>query len=147
VRAIRVAPALVLIPLAFTGSGYASLGAPTLTGPADGSTAQSPSVFAWQSVSGADHYVFQLGGASGFNPFQYAVDTKNSHRGPLLITAGGKDHTVPAGVSRATHKRYKHSTATTELLEFPDRGHSLTVDSGWQEVADGCLAWLKANGL
>jgi pimeloyl-ACP methyl ester carboxylesterase len=76
-----------------------------------------------------------------------AVDTKNSHRGPLLITAGGRDHTVPAGVSRATHKRYKHSTATTELLEFPDRGHSLTIDSGWQEVADGCLAWLKANGM
>jgi alpha-beta hydrolase superfamily lysophospholipase len=76
-----------------------------------------------------------------------AVDTKNSHRGPLLITAGGQDHTVPGGVSRAAHKRYKHSTATTDLLELPDRGHSLTVDSGWQEVADKCLEWLKANGF
>ena len=91
-RATRVAPALVLIPLAFTGSGYASLGAPNLTNPPDGSTSRSPPVFTWQAVSGADHYVFQLGGASGFNPFQYAVDTKNS-RVALLSALQAGDYT------------------------------------------------------
>jgi hypothetical protein len=30
---------------------------------------------------------------------------------------------------------------------FPDRGHSLTVDSGWKEVANASLNWLKSKGL
>ena len=75
------------------------------------------------------------------------VDTGNARRGPLLVTAGGRDQTVPAVVSRSTVKLYSKSTAKTELKSFPDRGHSLTIDKGWQEVADSVLAWLKANSL
>ena len=67
-----------------------------------------------------------------------AVDRKSATRGPLLITAGGKDHTVPAAVSRQTHKLYRNSSAITDLKTFADRGHSLTIDSGWREVADSC---------
>ena len=63
------------------------------------------------------------------------------------MTAGGKDHTVPATVSRQAAKLYRHSSAVTELKEFPDRGHSLTVDSGWREVADAVLDWLSGHGL
>jgi pimeloyl-ACP methyl ester carboxylesterase len=70
------------------------------------------------------------------------VDTENATRGPLLITAGGRDHTVPAAVSKATRKRYRNSPAVTDYREFPDRGHSLCIDSGWREVADAVLAWL-----
>jgi pimeloyl-ACP methyl ester carboxylesterase len=70
------------------------------------------------------------------------VDTDKSDRGPLLITSGGKDHTVPRAVSRATVKRYHKSTAITDYRDFPDRGHSLTIDSGWPEVADSVLEWL-----
>ena len=68
-------------------------------------------------------------------------------RGPLLVTAGGKDHTVPASISHATVKLYRESSAITDLKEFPKRGHSLTIDSGWEEVADAVLAWLKERGL
>lgn len=75
------------------------------------------------------------------------VDTGNATRGPLLITAGGKDHTVPAAVSRSTLKLYRKSPAVTELEEFPDRGHSLALDSGWREVADAVLAWLKGHSF
>jgi pimeloyl-ACP methyl ester carboxylesterase len=75
------------------------------------------------------------------------VDTRNSTRGPLLVTAGGKDHTVPPAVSRSTVKLYRHSTAVTDHREFPDRGHSLTIDSGWRGVADAVLAWLNERGL
>jgi non-heme chloroperoxidase len=75
------------------------------------------------------------------------VNTGNATRGPLLVTAGGKDHTVPRAISKATVKRYRKSTAVTEYKEFPDRGHSLTIDSGWQEVADTVLAWLKERSL
>jgi len=75
------------------------------------------------------------------------VDTDKSDRGPLLVTSGGKDHTVPRAVSRATVRRYHKSMAITDYRDFPDRGHSLTVDSGWREVADAVLDWLKANEL
>jgi non-heme chloroperoxidase len=75
------------------------------------------------------------------------VNTKNAERGPLLITAGGKDHTVPAAVSKATRKLYHKSSAVTDLREFPDRGHSLAMDNGWREVADAVLAWLQDRSL
>ena len=73
------------------------------------------------------------------------VDTKNDERGPLLLIMGGRDHTVPETITKATLKQYHGSTAQTDLIEFPDRGHSLTVDHGWQEVAAACLSWLQAN--
>jgi pimeloyl-ACP methyl ester carboxylesterase len=86
--------------------------------------------------------------AANFNPHSPAkVDTDNSGRGPLLLIMGGKDHTVPEAVTKATLKQYRHSDAVTDLVEFPDRAHSLTIDHGWQDVADKCLAWLAEQGL
>ncbi len=75
------------------------------------------------------------------------VDTGNATRGPLLLTAGGKDHTVPAAITKQTLRLYRKSPAVTDFREFPDRGHSLHIDSGWREVADTVLAWLKAQAL
>jgi hypothetical protein len=129
VRAIRVAPALVLIPLAFTGSGYASLGAPNLTGPADGSTAQSPSVFAWQSVSGADHYVFQLGGASGFNPFQYAVDTKNTQVALLSALQAG-DYTWRVAAVASGGAQGPWSAVRSFTIDWSDTAAPQSPDDG-----------------
>ncbi len=71
------------------------------------------------------------------------VNTRNKTRGPLLITAGGQDHTVPAAISMATRRLYHRSPAITDLREFPDRGHSLTIDHGWREVAQAALDWLR----
>jgi esterase/lipase len=59
---------------------------------------------------------------------------------------GGKDHTVPEAITKSTLKQYRDSRAVTDLVEFADRGHSLTIDSGWQEVAEACLAWLNSQG-
>ncbi|MEO5875937.1 MAG: alpha/beta fold hydrolase, partial [Streptosporangiaceae bacterium] len=73
------------------------------------------------------------------------VDTGNEGRGPLLLVMGGRDHTVPEAITKATLKQYRHSSAVTELVEFPDRGHSLTIDSGWPAVADAALTWLRAK--
>ncbi len=73
------------------------------------------------------------------------VNTDNATRGPLLLTAGGKDHTVPAAITRSTLKQYRKSPAVTDYKEFPDRGHSLALDSGWREVADAVLTWLKEH--
>jgi pimeloyl-ACP methyl ester carboxylesterase len=76
-----------------------------------------------------------------------AVDTHNDERGPLLLIMGGQDHTVPEAITKSTLKQYRGSDAVTELAEFKDRGHSLTIDSGWREVAETCLDWLARQGL
>jgi pimeloyl-ACP methyl ester carboxylesterase len=75
------------------------------------------------------------------------VDTRNPGRGPLLLIMGGQDHTVPETITKSTLKQYRYSPAATELLEFADRGHSLTIDAGWAEVARACLSWLSDKGL
>ncbi|MEY9911242.1 pimeloyl-ACP methyl ester carboxylesterase [Catenulispora sp. MAP12-49] len=86
--------------------------------------------------------------AANFNPHSPAkVDTANAARGPLLLMTGGKDHTVPEAVTRATLKQYRHSEAVTDITDFPDRGHSLTIDGGWREVAGTALEWLRRQGL
>jgi pimeloyl-ACP methyl ester carboxylesterase len=86
--------------------------------------------------------------AANFNPHSPAkVDTANEMRGPLLLMTGGRDHTVPEAVTRATLKQYRHSDAVTDLVEFPDRAHSLTIDHGWREVADTALSWLRKHSL
>jgi hypothetical protein len=50
-------------------------------------------------------------------------------------------------VTRATLKQYRHSEAVTDIITFPDKAHSLTIDSGWRDVADTCLTWLKEQNL
>jgi pimeloyl-ACP methyl ester carboxylesterase len=86
--------------------------------------------------------------AANFNPHSPAkVDTENQNRGPLLLIASGKDNTVPESVTRSTLKQYRHSSAVTDIRTFEDRGHSLIIDSGWREIADISLAWLKDHAL
>ena len=75
-----------------------------------------------------------------------AVKTRNPDRGPLLLTMGQQDHTVPEVITKSTLKQYRHSVAVTDVEEF-DRGHSLVIDSGWRDVADACLTWLNRYGL
>jgi len=75
------------------------------------------------------------------------VDTRNPSRGPLLLIMGGQDHTVPEAITKSTLKQYRYSPAATELLEFSDRGHSLTIDAGWSQVAKACLSWLSDKGF
>ena len=76
-----------------------------------------------------------------------AVATDEQERGPLLLVMGGQDHTVPEAITKATLRQYRHSAALTDLLEFPDRGHSLTVDHGWRQVADAAIGWLGDHDL
>jgi hypothetical protein len=75
------------------------------------------------------------------------VQTGNEDRGPLPLVMGGQDHTVPEASTKSTLKQYRHSSAVTELEEFPDRGHSLTIDAGWAAVAELALTWLSKQSL
>ena len=87
--------------------------------------------------------LFQAATAN-FNPWTEAqVDTENPHRGPLLIISGEKDNTVPWAIANASFKRQQRNPGVTEIVEMPNRGHALTVDSGWREVADTALAFVK----
>ena len=75
------------------------------------------------------------------------VNTASKTRGPLLLTAGGNDHTVPAAITTSTRKLYHKSPAITDFIEFPDRGHSLTIDHGWREIAQAALDWLRQRAV
>ncbi len=91
--------------------------------------------------------LFQVAFAT-LNPnAQNKVNTMNATRGPLLITAGEKDHIVPPVLSKAAFNQYKKSPAITELKSFPNRGHSLALDHGWKEVAEYSLQWLNGKGF
>jgi pimeloyl-ACP methyl ester carboxylesterase len=81
---------------------------------------------------------------ANLNPWTQArVDTRNPDRGPLLIIEGEKDHTVAPAIAKAAYKRQKHNEGVTEYEEVPNRGHALTIDSGWREVAEKALAFVK----
>jgi alpha-beta hydrolase superfamily lysophospholipase len=91
--------------------------------------------------------LFQAASANFVMHSQAKVNTANEDRGPLLLISGLEDHTVPDVVTRSTLKQYRDSTAVTELKQFEGRGHSITIDSGWRQVADAVLDWLKTKGL
>ena len=81
---------------------------------------------------------------ANLNPRSEAkLDPKNPNRGPLLILDGEKDHTVPWAIANASFKRQRHNPGVTEIQKVPNRGHSLTIDSGWREVAERALAFVN----
>jgi non-heme chloroperoxidase len=95
------------------------------------------------AVPGSGVPLFQAATAN-LNPWTEAkVDTKNPERGPLLIVSGGRDHTVPTAIAKAEYKKQSRNEAVTEFAEFPDRGHALTIDNGWREVAESILAFVQ----
>ena len=87
--------------------------------------------------------LFQAATAN-LNPWTEAkVNSKNPDRGPLLIISGEKDNTVPWAIANASYKKQKRNEGVTEIVEMENRGHALTIDSGWREVADTALAFVK----
>jgi pimeloyl-ACP methyl ester carboxylesterase len=84
-------------------------------------------------------------GYSGDSPTEVAADT--DARGPLLLVLGRQDHKAAGAITKAALKASRHTRAKTDVLELPDRGPSLTIDHGWREVAEACLAWLDQVGV
>jgi non-heme chloroperoxidase len=82
--------------------------------------------------------------AANLNPWTEAkVDTKNPERGPLLVISGEKDHTVPWAIANASFKQQEENPGVTEIVEVQGRGHALTIDSGWREVAELALGFVQ----
>jgi non-heme chloroperoxidase len=95
------------------------------------------------SVPGPGKPLFQAA-TSNLNPWTEAkVDTRNPDRGPLLIIVGENDNTVPPAIAKAAYKRQQRNQGVTEYVEIPGRGHALTIDHGWREVAETALAFVR----
>jgi pimeloyl-ACP methyl ester carboxylesterase len=87
--------------------------------------------------------IFQAA-AANLNPWtEVKVKSKNPQRGPLLIISGEQDHTVPPAISNASYKKQKRNKGVTEIKEMKGRGHSLTIDHGWREVAETALEFVQ----
>ena len=94
-------------------------------------------------VAGSGIALAQMGNAN-LNPWTEAkVNTNNPTRGPLLIIDGEKDHTVPWAIANAAYKRQRRNPGVTEIVKMPNRGHALTIDHGWREVAQTALDFVK----
>jgi pimeloyl-ACP methyl ester carboxylesterase len=101
--------------------------------------------FQLNAVPAPGRIVFQAGLAN-LNPRAASkVDYRNDRRAPLLLVAGGEDHIVPASVDRATLRKYRHSTARTDFVEFPGRSHLIVAQTGWEEVAEHALSWAQKH--
>ena len=107
---------------------------------------ESDALFDQWTIPSPARPLFQAAAANFALHSEAEVATDNEDRGPLLLVSGTEDHTVPDVVTRSTLKQYRDSAAVTELRKFEGRGHSLTVDSGWRDVADAVLDWLKTQG-
>ena len=104
---------------------------------------EAKELYATFAVPTSGEPLFQAA-AANLNPWTEAkVDTKNPDRGPLLIISGEKDNTVPWAIANASYKKQKRNVGVTEIEEVPNRGHALTIDSGWREVADKALAFVQ----
>jgi pimeloyl-ACP methyl ester carboxylesterase len=104
---------------------------------------EAHSLYDKYAVPGPGEPIFQAA-AANLNPWTEAkVDSKNPERGPMLVISGELDHTVPPSIANASYKREKRNPGQTEIVEIEGRGHSLTIDHGWREVADTALDFVK----
>lgn len=109
---------------------------------------ESADLYARWAIPGPGRPLFEDATANFSRTSPAAVDTHLAARGPLLLTAGTEDHTVPQSVVKAVFALYdSNPDAFTDYHEFEGRGHSLTIDSGWGDVADIAAAWLRGQGL
>jgi pimeloyl-ACP methyl ester carboxylesterase len=105
--------------------------------------AEAERLYKTYHVAGPGVALMQMANAN-LNPFTEAkLDPRNPDRGPLLIIDGENDHTVPWAIANAAFKRQRHNPGVTEIEKVPHRGHSLTIDNGWREVADRALEFVK----
>jgi len=106
---------------------------------------EAKKLFETYAVPAPGEPLFQAA-AANLNPWTEAkVDHKNPDRGPMLIIYGDKDNTVPPAVAKASFKEEQKNPGPTEIAKMEGRGHALTIDAGWRQVADTALEFLKRS--
>jgi non-heme chloroperoxidase len=106
--------------------------------------AESTELYQRFAIPGPGRPLFEVSTANFTRNAPSAVDTASANRGPLLMVAAGRDHTVPAVVVRGAHKLYAGAAARTDITCYSDRGHSGVFDHGWRELADDTLTWIAS---
>ena len=157
--AISPAPFRGVLPLPFSAL---RAGAPVLHNPANWNRAvpltfeqfrygfanvvdedEAKELYLSYSVPGPGEPLFQAASAN-LNPWSEAkVDTKNPERGPMLIISADSDHTVPWAIANASYKLELRNEGVTEIVKMANRGHALTIDKGWREVAETALDFVR----
>ncbi|NQX12383.1 alpha/beta hydrolase [Microbacteriaceae bacterium VKM Ac-2855] len=107
--------------------------------------AESDALYERYSVPGSGIPLFQASTANFRFGGETAADTTNPARGPLLVISGEFDHTVPRSIAHAVYRLQAKNPGETEFIEIAGRGHSLTIDAGWRDVADTALAFVSAR--
>jgi pimeloyl-ACP methyl ester carboxylesterase len=97
------------------------------------------------AVPAANRVLFEGAFASISPKSPFKVDFRRNGRAPLLFIAGGSDHVVPAKVNHSNARKYQHSSAVTEVKEFPGRSHYTVGEPGWEAVADYALTWAEEH--
>ena len=111
------------------------------------SAAESDELFDRWTIPAPGRPWFEVGLTPFTDDSPAATATAIPDRGPLLLVMVGRNGAVPEAVTKATYGLYGDPIAVTDLMEFEDRGHSLTIDAGWPDLADACLVWLEKQGL
>jgi pimeloyl-ACP methyl ester carboxylesterase len=107
------------------------------------SESEAKELYESYAVPGSGVPLFQAAFAN-INPWTEAkVNCRTPDRGPLLIIDGERDNTLPLSMARAAYKRQKKNPGVTEFVTISNRGHSLVIDSGWREVADTALNFVR----
>lgn len=96
---------------------------------------------AW-TIPGPGRPLFEDATANFVRNSPAAVDSHHGVRGPLLLVSGSEDHTVPRSVTEAVVELYADNPSVTDYQLIEGRGHSLTLDSGWRDVAAVALKWI-----
>jgi len=97
----------------------------------------------WKSIY--DRFVYESGRAAseiGFWLFDSKMAAKVDETKvtcPVLVIAGEKDRIVPISVTRKVAEKYKN---VSTHKEFPDHGHWVIGEPGWQEIAEYIELWL-----
>ncbi len=108
---------------------------------------ESNALFEQWTIPGPGRPLFEDASANFVKGSPATVDTHVANRGPLLLITGTEDHTVPRSVTAAVAKLYAGGPSVTDYQEFEGRGHSLTMDSGWRDIATASVKWLQESGF
>jgi pimeloyl-ACP methyl ester carboxylesterase len=106
---------------------------------------ESAEVYDRQAIPGPGRMLFQAAFANVSRHAPSRANVRNDDRAPLLLVAGGRDHVVPASTTRNNVKLYRHSKATTDLKEYPERTHYTVGQDAWEDVADYSVDWATTH--
>jgi hypothetical protein len=110
-------------------------------------SAESAQLYERFAIPGPGRPLFEASSANFTPRAPTAVDTRRADRSPCCWFAAGKDRTVPAAVVKAAYELYAASSADTEFIEYPERGHSAAFDRGWRTLSDVVHDRLVRRGL